>query len=291
MYFAKRRAKGGVSSFKAVMRSELVEQMQLGEDLRAAIEAEALGVAYQPVVRLSDGTVAAVEALARWQHPTEGPIPPSVFIPLAEQLRLVSRIDEWVMRTACMQLRAWIDAGLAPIRVAVNVSGSDLANPELPAIVQAILDEAGVPPELLELELTESVAVAESEAELAVVHRLKDLGVHLSIDDFGTGYSALGRLQSLPFDTLKVDKAFVDALGDPAQGPTLVETILEMARALGLEVVAEGVETSDQASYLRKQDCGLAQGYYFSRPVGPDVIEAMLSVDGRPQRERAHPRP
>lgn len=279
MYFAKRRDKGGVRVFEAAMRRELVAQVQLGEDLRTAIDTNGLVVAYQPVVRLSDGTVAAVEALARWKHPTLGDVPPSTFIPLAEQLRLVGRIDEWVMRTACLQLRAWIDAGLPPIRVAVNISGNDLANPELPANVRAILDESGLPPELLELELTESVAVAESAAEVAVVHQLKALGVHLSIDDFGTGYSALGRLQALPFDTLKVDKAFVDALGDPAQGPTLVETILEMARALGLEVVAEGVETAHQATFLRDQDCGLAQGYYFSRPVAPDVIVAMLRVD------------
>ncbi len=279
MYFAKRRDKGGLCTFEASMRRQLVEQVQLGEDLRAALDAGTLTVAYQPVVRLRDGSLAAVEALARWQHPVHGAIPPSVFIPLAEDLRLVARLDEWMMRTACLQLRAWIDAGLKPIRVAVNISGSELANPALPSRVATILAETGLPPELLELELTESVAVAESAGELAVVHQLKDLGVHLSIDDFGTGYSALGRLQSLPFDTLKVDKAFVDGLGDADQGVTLVETILEMGRALGLEVIAEGVESATQASFLREQDCTLAQGYYFSHPVAAELIEAMLQMD------------
>ena len=282
MYFAKRRDKGGVQSFQASMRSELVEQVQLGEDLRHAVETNALTVAYQPVVRLRDGSMAGVEALARWEHPTRGSIPPATFIPLAEQLRLVGRIDQWVMRTACRQLRAWSDAGLQPIRVAVNISGSELANPDLPSSVRAILDECRLEPGRLELELTETVAVAESAAELAVVHELKDLGVHLSIDDFGTGYSALGRLRALPFDTLKVDKAFVDEVGRLDQGATLIETILEMAQMLGLDVVAEGVETPQQAAFLRQQDCTLAQGYFFSRPVEPAAIEAMLRVEVAP---------
>jgi EAL domain-containing protein (putative c-di-GMP-specific phosphodiesterase class I) len=276
MYFAKRSAKGTVRVFEASMRSELVEQMQLGEDLRHALETESLSVAYQPMVRLQDGSVAGVEALARWEHPTRGAVPPTTFIPLAEQLRLVGRLDEWVMRQACRQVRAWSDAGLPAIRVAVNISGSELANDRLPETVRAILDECGLEPSRLELELTESVAVAESEAEIAVVRRLKDLGINLSIDDFGTGYSALGRLRSLPFDTLKVDKAFVDEVGALDQGSTLIETILEMAQMLGLEVVAEGVETPQQADFLRQQDCTLAQGYFFSRPVAPDAIESML---------------
>jgi diguanylate cyclase (GGDEF)-like protein/PAS domain S-box-containing protein len=278
MYFAKRRGKGTVHAFEASMRTDLVEQVQLGEDLRVALESGALTVAYQPVVRLADGTVAGVEALARWEHPVRGAVPPLTFIPLAEQLGLIGRLDEWVLRQACGQARAWTDAGLPPIRVAVNISGRDLANADLPDVVRGILAETGLEADWLELELTESVAIAESDDGRGVMQRLKDLGVHLSIDDFGTGYSALGRLRSLPFDRLKVDKAFVDELRDTPGGSTLVETILEMAQALGMEVVAEGVETPVQAAFLRERSCELAQGFYFSRPVEPGAIEAMLRL-------------
>jgi diguanylate cyclase (GGDEF)-like protein/PAS domain S-box-containing protein len=282
MYFAKRAGKGGYCVFADAMRTDLVERLELGEDLRIAVEAGGLEVVYQPIVDLHTGAIVGAEALARWHHPSRGWVGPDSFIPVAEELGLVGRIDSWVLRQACTQGRAWTEDGLSQLTMAVNLSGRDLEQPDLVDQVARILRETEFPPGHLELELTEGVAINESSGARETLEALKCLGVHLAIDDFGTGYSALSRLRSLPFDKLKVDKAFVDDIGLTQQGSMLVDTILEMAHVLGLEVVAEGVETAAQADYFRKRDCGFAQGYLFGRPMSEAELRLLL-IGQRPK--------
>jgi diguanylate cyclase (GGDEF)-like protein/PAS domain S-box-containing protein len=280
MYFAKRNGKAQYRVFSPEMRTDLVDRLQLGEDLRAAIESGSIEVNYQPIIDMRSGAIVGAETLARWHHPTRGWVGPAVFIALAEELNLVERIDAVVLREACAQGRAWADAGLPSLRIAVNLSGSNLNNPDLVANVAATLADSGFKAANLELELTEGVVIAESEGTLGTLEGLKALGLRLAIDDFGTGYSVLSRLRTLPFDTLKVDKIFVDELDAVHLGSTLAESILDMARVLGLKVVAEGVETSRQADFLRSHGCDFAQGYLFSRPVGAAAFEALVRAAG-----------
>ena len=220
MYFAKRQGKARYEVYSETMRTELLERLKLGEDLRAAVEEATLAVQYQPIIDMRSGAMSGVEALARWQHPTRGWIPPNTFIPLAEEIGLVNQIDMWVLHEACRQGRTWRDEGLGDLRIAVNLSGSDLESPGLVGTVAQTLQETGFPAAMLELELTEGVAIFESASARETLQSLKGLGVRLAIDDFGTGYSALGRLRSLPFDRLKVDKAFVDELSSAHDGTT-----------------------------------------------------------------------
>ncbi|HEY6783149.1 MAG TPA: EAL domain-containing protein [Candidatus Dormibacteraeota bacterium] len=282
MYFAKRHGKSQCKVFVPEMRSDLVERLQLGEDLRDAISAGDITVNYQPVVDMQTGAIVGAEALARWHHPSRGPISPVVFIVVAEELNLATRIDAVVLRRACEQGQAWRAAGFPDIRMAVNLSGSNLQNPDIVESVAQTLRDTGFPAANLELELTEGVAIAESDNALTTLQALKALGLNLAIDDFGTGYSALARLRALPFDTLKVDKVFVDELAAADPGSTLAASILDMARALGLKVVAEGVETPTQAAYLRHRSCDFAQGYLFSRPLEPAAFEALLALEKPP---------
>jgi diguanylate cyclase (GGDEF)-like protein/PAS domain S-box-containing protein len=276
MYFAKRAGKGGYRVFADEMRTQLVDRLELGEDLRQAVEAAALQVAYQPIIDLSTGTIVGAEALARWDHATRGWVGPDTFIPLAEELGVVERIDQWVLREACTVGRTWIDDGLHDFRMAVNLSGRDLDQPDLVAQIARVLDETTFPAGLLELELTEGVAINKSGGAQDTLDALKSLGVHLAIDDFGTGYSALSRLRNLPFDRLKVDKAFVDDIDRVHRGAMLVDTIIDMARVLGLDVVAEGVETTTQLEYLRERVCQYAQGFLFGRPMAAAALTTLL---------------
>jgi diguanylate cyclase (GGDEF)-like protein/PAS domain S-box-containing protein len=279
MYFAKRQGKSQCKVFVSEMRSDLVDRLQLGEDLREAISAGDITVNYQPVVDMQTGAIVGAEALARWHHPSRGPISPVVFIAVAEELNLATRIDAAVLRRACEQGQAWRAAGFPAIRMAVNLSGSNLQRLDIVDSVAQTLRDTGFPAANLELELTEGVAIAEADGALTTLQGLKALGLNLAIDDFGTGYSALARLRALPFDTLKVDKMFVDELAAADPGSTLAESILDMARVVGLKVVAEGVETAAQAAYLRNRSCDFAQGYLFSRPLEPAAFEALLALE------------
>lgn len=282
MYFAKRQGKSQCKVFVSEMRSDLVDRLQLGEDLRDAISAGDITVNYQPVVDMQTGAIVGAEALARWHHPSRGPISPVVFIAVAEELNLATRIDAVVLRRACEQGQAWRTAGFPAMRMAVNLSGSNLQHLDIVNSVAQTLRDTGFPAANLELELTEGVAIAEFDDALTALQALKALGVNLAIDDFGTGYSALARLRALPFDTLKVDKTFVDELAAANPGPTLAESILDMARVIGLKVVAEGVETAAQAAYLRHRSCDYAQGFLFSRPLEPAAFEALLALKEPP---------
>ncbi|MGA8416231.1 MAG: EAL domain-containing protein [Candidatus Dormiibacterota bacterium] len=285
MYFAKRQGKSQCKVFVSEMRSDLVDRLQLGEDLRDAIAASNITVNYQPVVDMQTDAIVGAEALARWHHPSRGPISPVVFIAVAEELNLATHIDALVLRRACEQGQAWRAAGFPAMRMAVNLSGSNLQSLDIVDSVAQTLLDTGFPAANLELELTEGVAIAESDDALTTLQALKALGLKLAIDDFGTGYSALARLRALPFDTLKVDKTFVDELAAADPGSTLAESILDMARVLGLKVVAEGVETAAQAAYLRQRNCDLAQGYLFSRPLEPAAFEALLALEEPPSSQ------
>ncbi|BAS06830.1 uncharacterized signaling protein PA1727 [Arthrobacter sp. Hiyo4] len=252
---------------------------QLLEDLRAAIKGNGLVLHYQPVVELGTGRIEGVEALIRWDHATRGRIMPDEFIPLAEEAGLISELGLWVLNTAVGQLRAWIDADVVDSRfsVRINISATDLQSLQFIEDVRAVLKETGVRPEQVVLELTEAAIVRGNDLDRYSLGGLRGLGVGIEIDDFGTGYSSISYLRRLPVDRVKVDRSLIEGLGtDPSQ-PALVAAILQLVRACGLEAVWEGVETGEQAEHLRNLGCLSAQGYFFSKPVPPERIPALLA--------------
>ncbi|HBB33039.1 MAG TPA: GGDEF domain-containing response regulator, partial [Cyanobacteria bacterium UBA9273] len=221
--------------------------------------------------------IEGAEALARWYHPKRGLVSPSEFIPLAEKTGLIVPLGEWVLKTACIQARAWQDAGFYPLRIAVNLSGHQFSQPHLGSLVVDILRETGLDPSYLELELTESSLMQNPEAAIATLQELKALGIRISIDDFGTGYSSLSYLSQFPFDVLKIDRSFVCQLTEDAKNTTITTAILQMAHGLNLKVVAEGVETSNQLAFLQGHQCDEIQGYWFSPPVSAEIFSELLS--------------
>jgi predicted signal transduction protein with EAL and GGDEF domain len=276
MYRAKARGKARFEVFEPAMGDGARERAELVADLRRALEQGGLRLAYQPVVELATGRVAAVEALARWEHPTLGAVPPDAFVPLAEETGLIAPLGRWALGEACRQARAWQEAVASPPAVAVNLSPRQFQQPGLVEDVAEALRASGLPPRLLALELTEGAMVADADEAVALLRQLKGLGVGLAIDDFGTGYSSLAYLQRLPVDRLKVDRRFVAGLGRDAGDAAIVEAVVGLARTLGLGVVAEGVETAEQAARLRELGCGLGQGFYFGRPQSAEALGALL---------------
>ncbi len=266
MYRAK-RTNGGYKFYEASMEMTTGEHVRLESDLRRALEQDQLEVFYQPQVAFADDRIVAMEALVRWRHPTRGLVPPAEFIPLAEETGLINRLGDWVLRAACTQLKAWIGQGLPPLRVAVNLSVRQLLQADFAATVQGVLAETGLPPHLLELEITESTLMENAQDTLAALHTLRELGVRLSIDDFGTGYSSLSYLKRFPVDIIKIDRSFVRDIPQDADDAAIVTAILALAHSLRLEVVAEGVETPAQRRFLHALDCDLLQGYLVSPPV------------------------
>ncbi len=268
MSIAKGQEPGACVVFDPSFREALLERLALQRELSDAVNAKRLGVVYQPQVDLRTGRVVAVEALVRWPHPERGYVPPDVFIPIAEQTGVVTAIDAWVLRTACTELRGWLDSGLPPMRMAVNISGRDLEREDLVATVRAALRDSGVDPWRLELELTETAAVSQPETAILRLQELRAMGVHIAIDDFGTGFSMFSRLRDLPIDRLKIDRSFVTDLSRDDDARTIVGSTVQMAHALGLDLVAEGVEGGDTADILRDLGCDGAQGYHFAAPLG-----------------------
>ena len=277
LYRAKERGKARYAVFDPGMGAGVRQRAALEADLRWALERGELRLAYQPLVELATGRVAAAEALARWAHPERGPVPPAEFIPLAEDTGLIVPLGRWVLDEACRQARAWAEEHADPPVVAVNLSARQFQHPDLVEDVAEALLRSGLSPRLLELELTESAVMADPEAAVATLRQLKGLGTGLAIDDFGTGYSSLGYLRRFPLDLLKIDKAFVAGLGRIAEDAAIVEAVVGLAHTLGLRVVAEGVETADQAARLRGLGCELAQGYLFGKPVTPEELGALLA--------------
>ncbi len=257
----------------AAMNARAVARLALDADLRRALERQELELVYQPVVSFATGSIVAMEALLRWRHPQRGLVPPAQFIPLAEELRLVIPIGEWVLATACRQARAWQQGALPGIRIAVNLSALHFQNAGLPDSLAALLREVGLDPGSLDLEITESAAMQNVEQTVKTLAALRGLGVRISIDDFGTGQTSLAYLQRLPIDCLKIDRDFVRdiATGRPAE--SIVTAIVELAHGLGLTVIAEGVETEQQLAFLRLRGCDEYQGYLTSKPLPAAEIE------------------
>jgi diguanylate cyclase (GGDEF)-like protein/PAS domain S-box-containing protein len=276
MYRAKLEGRGTFQFFTAGMQQHSVRQMQLEAALRRAADRGELLLHYQPQLDARSGAVIGVEALVRWRHPDLGMVSPGEFIPLAESSGQILAIGEWVLRTAVRQTQAWRESGLAGLVVAVNLSAIQFRDPGLPELVKAILDEARLPPGCLELELTESVATGNPTAAITMMDRLHALGVRLSIDDFGTGYSSLNYLKRFRIHTLKIDQSFVRDIGSDADDRAIVQAIVQMAHALQLTTIAEGVETDVQAGFLRNQGCDAMQGYRFCRPLEAPAAQAWI---------------
>ncbi|WP_342129152.1 EAL domain-containing protein [Hydrogenophaga sp. OTU3427] len=276
MYRAKQQGRNGYSFFTAEMQASSIRTLQLDNALRRALEREQLSLHYQPQVSLDTGQVIGVEALLRWNHPEWGPVSPAEFVPVAESSGQILQIGEWVLRNACRQLKAWRDAGLPAMVMAVNLSAVQFRLPRLPELVMDILDEAQLPPDCLELELTESVAMHDPQGAVATMNRLHDKGILMSVDDFGTGYSSLSYLKRFRVYKLKIDMSFVrDMCVDP-EDALIVGAIINLAQSLGLKTIAEGVETDEQLAQLRQGGCSEVQGYRIARPMPADRFEAWL---------------
>jgi len=257
-------------------RPRSFDQLTLQAELRNAIFNGELRLTYQPQISLHSGKIIGLEALVRWEHPTRGLLTPFHFIALAEECGLVIALDEWVMRTAILQIGLWRDEGLAPVRVAVNLSAQHFMQKDLPDAIQALLQNHAVPAALIEVELTESVMMYDAEAAIRFVNRLKALGIRVSVDDFGTGYSSLAYLSRFAIDVIKIDQSIVVDITTNPVNATIATATIAMAHKFGKTVVAEGVETEEQMIYLRRHECDEMQGYLFSRPVGPEAISEML---------------
>jgi EAL domain-containing protein (putative c-di-GMP-specific phosphodiesterase class I) len=255
--------------------SAACRRLELEAELACALQRGELHVEYQPVVRLPAGEIVGVEALARWDHPERGPIPPDEFVPIAEESGLIGALGTWVLSTACDQAAAWLAAG-RPLDLAVNVSAKEVIDPDWLPRLEAALTSSGLPPDRLIIELTEGVFVDRPEAARNTLETVRELGVRVALDDFGTGYASLSYLRSLPFDTLKIDRSFVAGLPDDEDGCALVEAVLAIARRFRLDVVAEGVETVSQSELLANLGCGLAQGWHFGRPVTAARLPGLL---------------
>ncbi|MCF6506744.1 bifunctional diguanylate cyclase/phosphodiesterase [Blastococcus sp. MG754426] len=281
MYLAKSQGKNRVVVYSAGMGDAAHRRAALQQDLAGAVAAGQLAVHYQPTVSLADGRTTGFEALVRWHHPEHGTVPPAEFIPLAEESGAVVEIGRWVLRQAVRQGAAWSAEHGAPLRMAVNLSPRQLAETDVRADVQAVLAESGFPAEQLTLEVTEGMLVRDVDRTVGQLESLRDLGVRIAIDDFGTGFSGLSYLRRLPADALKIDRSFINDLAAGGAATTLVSSIVELARSLGLDVVAEGVETDEQRLVLRAMDCGSAQGYFFARPEPAERAGARLGVPVR----------
>ncbi|SFV18081.1 EAL domain-containing protein [Pseudoduganella namucuonensis] len=285
MYQAKHAGRDTFRFFTAQMNTDVLRRLELESALRKAIDNGEFVLHYQPKQHIASGQGAGVEALLRWERPGHGLVPPSAFIPTLEETGMIVRVGQWVIEQACRQIQAWLDGPVGPMRIAVNVAGRQFVEGDLEADVLRALGQYAVPPGLLELELTETSLMLNTERTIACLRNLRDRGVRIAIDDFGTGYSSLAYLRRFPIDKLKIDIAFIRELTNNPDDAAIVRAIISMAHSLNLLVVAEGVETAAQLSYLRRHDCDEAQGYFYSRPLPPEAITGFLQESrhaGRP---------
>jgi EAL domain-containing protein (putative c-di-GMP-specific phosphodiesterase class I) len=278
MYGAKGRGKARYQMFDPGTNTRALKRLGFESDLRRVLEREEFVVHYQPKVSLETGNVLGLEALVRWEHPERGLVPPSEFIPVAEDTGLIVDIGRWVLKEACVQVRRWQDRypSTSPLRANVNLSARQFHQPDLARDISEILQETELEPQNLELEITETVVMEDARATLAILQTLKSLGVGLAIDDFGTGYSSLAYLKRFSVDTLKIDRLFVAGLGESTEDEVLVAAMIELVHGLDLTAVQEGVETIEQLQRLHEMGCDIAQGFYFSRPLPTEAIGALL---------------
>jgi diguanylate cyclase (GGDEF)-like protein/PAS domain S-box-containing protein len=280
MYAAKQRGPGHRELFEKRMYDTAVQRLDLIGDLHQALDRDEFEVYFQPIVCLDRPTIAGLEALIRWNHPRHGLLSPALFLPLAEETGLMVDLGRWVLRTACQNLSRWHEANpdQPDLYVSVNLATQEVHAPDLVESVSAVLEETGIPPQTLVLEITEGVLLSTDDVALTRLHELKAIGVKLAVDDFGTGYSALSYLQRLPIDILKIDKAFIDRVADEVDQERLLNGIIKLAHDVNLSTVAEGIETPEQADALRRLHAELGQGFHFARPVAAEQIDALLTA-------------
>ncbi len=289
MYCAKQGGRHGYRFFAAEMQALSTRHLQVVSALRQAMDRKQLAVHYQPQISLSDGSIVGAEALLRWTHPEMGSISPAEFIPAAEASGLILPIGEWVLRQAVRQTKLWRQGGLVPFTIAVNLSAGQFRHANLPNLVTRILQEEDLPPECLELELTEGVALHDPQGAIAVMNNLHERGVRMSIDDFGTGYSSLAHLKKFKVCKLKIDQSFVCDIGIDPEDRAIVCAIINLAKSLGLGTIAEGVETAGQLEFLRANGCDEIQGFYCSKPLPPDEFTEFAFEKGRLPGLRSRP--
>jgi diguanylate cyclase (GGDEF)-like protein len=286
MYHAKEKGRGNYQYFTFSLNKAVQHRLRLANQLRHALARGELSMYYQPQVDMESGRIFAAEALIRWRHSEQGFIPPAEFIPIAEETGLIFPVGEWVLQTACAQLKRWRDAGHSDMKIAVNLSARQVLQHGFADAVARVLSEVGLPPSALDLEITESLLMQPSEENLAPLTRLTEMGVQLSVDDFGTGYSSLSYLKRFPINALKIDQSFVRGIDRDQDDMTIVAAIIAMAQSLRLKVIAEGVETAAQGAFLKEHGCLLAQGYFYSKPMPPEALSELL--DQQPVFHRDH---
>jgi EAL domain-containing protein (putative c-di-GMP-specific phosphodiesterase class I) len=287
MYSAKADGRSNFRFFTDDMNAQAVERLTLESSLRSALAKEQLFLMYQPQVDIPTGKITGLEALLRWQHPELGLVPPDRFIRIAENSGLIVPIGEWVLRTACSQARKWQEDGLPVVSVAVNVSAVQFRQENFGEVIRKVLRETGLPPQHLELELTESLLLTNADLMLAVIRELRAIGVTLAIDDFGTGYSCFSYLRQFQVSKLKIDRTFIRDVAVNPDDAAITAAIISMAKSLHLKVIAEGVEDEAQMSFLRAHQCDEIQGYYFSKPLTVDKVADKLRGHGPEPQARA----
>ena len=297
MYHVKDTGKNNYRFYSTDMTTPYFQNLSLETGIHKALENDEFHLMYQPQINIKSGEIVGVEALLRWDHPEHGPITPVEFIPFAEETGMIVEIGHWVLRNACAQLKQWRDSGLPEIRMSINMSARQLAEPKIVKHISGLLRDYAIPGHCLEIEITENTIMSDMDS---VIHKLKALskkGVYIAIDDFGTGYSSLSYLHKLPIQTLKIDRAFIKEVNMKHSGNSIINTIVAMARGLNLNVIAEGVETQQQLDYLLEIGCSEAQGFLFGKPLTADIITQLLMQepyaapiigDGLPNRHRTH---
>jgi len=276
MYRAKEAGRNNFQLYHHTINYKTLEDMTFESDLRMALKHNEFVLYYQPEIDLVSGEIIGLEALLRWQHPRKGLVLPMEFIPLAEETGLILPIGEWVLQTACLQNRLWQKEGLDQVRVAVNISGRQLQNPDFETTIDKALKKSGLEPKYLDLELTESIMMQKTEITEKVLQKLKTKGIRLSIDDFGIGYSSLSKLKRFTINTLKIDRSFVSDVTKSVDAKSIIAAIIAMAHSLKLDVLAEGVETQAQLDCLIKKGCDMAQGFFISRPIPAEKVKALF---------------
>lgn len=278
MYKAKEKGNNQYALCTPEIKAELKTNMELSNDLYRALENNELLLYYQPQINLATKEISGLEALVRWQHPTKGLISPGVFIPIAEKNGLINQIGDWVLYTASMQNKKWQDMGLPKIQMAVNLSAVQIINPNIAKNIENTIKKSGLDPRYIELEITESIAIKETNLVLSVLNKLKKIGVSIAIDDFGTEYSSLSRLRDLPIDRIKIDMQFIQGIESNKKDKAITMVIINLAKNLDLNVLAEGVETLSQLEYLNEKLCDYVQGFYYYKPMPANEIETILKI-------------
>jgi len=287
MYHAKEQGRNGYQFYSQSIHQLALERFALERDLRKALETDGFHIEYQPKIALKNSELTGLEALVRWKHPERGSVSPAEFIPLAEETGLIVPIGEWVLETACEQMVKWMEEGIPPFIMAVNCSSIQLVRTDMASVIKTVLENTGLNPAYLEIELTESLLLENVEEGINILQALKDLGLHVSIDDFGTGFSSLSYLKRLPVDKLKIDQSFIKDLTTDPGDAAIVTSMITLAHNLDLTVIAEGVENTEQLGFLRAERCDEVQGYLVSKPMPADSFSDWINDRNQEDKKAA----